>query len=622
MKIDQLDDVLSKLDKVNGHKKQFNAICPAHDDTDPSLRISLGKDDNVLLKCLRGCTLDEIVRSLNMSISDLWPKETDPAVPRERKKISVAKPEKKTLTNTYKYYDENGTLVMEVLRYVKANGRKTFMQRKPNPNGGWEWKTDDIEKPLYNLPAVLRAVANGETIWPVEGEKDADTMVSLGRVGTTNPGGAGGAGQRKWMPHHTETLRGANVAIICDNDQPGFKHAAAVRDYLLAADCKVKVYLPSTYPDVTQMIEAGQTLNDLKLINPDDYIIPGEDDGIEEEFGDESPDPIDMFLAEIEAIAAQPDTPIERKAELIRIKSETLILNSAGDELDRGRLVEWKEFFAEKVDDSYDWIIPDLLERGDRVMVVAAEGAGKTTLARQVAMLSSAGIHPFTREKMPPIRCLMVDLENPERIIRRTTGKIFQKIKSFGMDEAMDNNSFLWTKPDGLNLLKAQDRAIMEEMVAATEPDLILFGPIYKSFLDPGGQTSEAICGQLVRFFDYLRVKYDCALWMEHHAPLGSNGNRELRPFGSAVWSRWSEFGIAIQPDPTDPELIQFNHYRGQREVRQWPITCKRGTTWPFEVVEFADISDYAPTDNDNRTDEELNEQLAANIFDDKVTAW
>ena len=254
-------------------------------------------------------------------------------------------------------------------------------------------------------------------------------------------------------------------------------------------------------------------------------------------------------------------------------------------------------------------------------MVVAAEGAGKTTLARQVGMLSAAGIHPFTREKMPPLRTLMIDLENPERIIRRTTGKIFQKIKSFGMDEQMDN-AYLWTKADGLNLLKPQDRAMMEEKVAATEPDLILFGPIYKSFLDPGGQTAEAICTQLVRFFDYLRIKYDCSLWMEHHAPLGSAGNRELRPFGSAVWSRWSEFGLAIQPDPTDPELIQFNHYRGQREVREWPLICKRGATWPFEVVEWADTGADAIPDNDPRSDEALNEQLAAGIFDDKVSPW
>tara|TARA_R100000005_G_C4945821_1_gene168395 strand:- start:418 stop:936 length:519 start_codon:yes stop_codon:yes gene_type:complete len=160
-------------------------------------------------------------------------------------------------------------------------------------------------------------------------------------------------------------------------------------------------------------------------------------------------------------------------------------------------------------------------------------------------------------------------------------------------------------KPDGVNLLKPEDRAVIEEQVAAIKPDILFFGPLYKAFLDPGGRTAESVSIEIARFLDYLRVTYDCALWIEHHAPLGSGGQRDLRPFGSAVWSRWSEFGIALAPDPTDPELIQFKHYRGQREAREWPELCKRGDTWPFEVVEFAQYQSYQPTQNEPQTSDE-----------------
>ena len=62
-----------------------------------------------------------------------------------------------------------------------------------------------------------------------------------------------------------------------------------------------------------------------------------------------------------------------------------------------------------------------------------------------------------------------------------------------------------------------------------------------------------------------------------------------MRPFGSAVWSRWSEFGIAIVPDPTDPSVLEVKHYRGMRDEREWPTRMRRGTEdeWPFIVLEF-----------------------------------
>ena len=43
------------------------------------------------------------------------------------------------------------------------------------------------------------------------------------------------------------------------------------------------------------------------------------------------------------------------------------------------------------------------LEEQERVMIVAAEGVGKTMLARQVAICCAAGVHPFTYSAMPPV---------------------------------------------------------------------------------------------------------------------------------------------------------------------------------------------------------------------------
>jgi replicative DNA helicase len=254
-----------------------------------------------------------------------------------------------------------------------------------------------------------------------------------------------------------------------------------------------------------------------------------------------------------------------------------------------GRLVDWKEFISEDDDDTYDWVIPNVLERQERLMVVASEGVGKTFLARQVALLTAAGIHPFTFEQMKPIRTLMVDLENPARIIRRTSRAIQERSTKYGF--CAEPVAHLLIKPDGLDLMKTSDRAYLEEQIEIVKPDMLFLGPIYKSFIDPGGRTSESIAIEIAKYFDSLRTYYDFGMWLEHHAPLGSSmSSRDLRPFGSAVWSRWPEFGLSLQPDPTATEgyVYEVKHFRGARDKRQFPTKMTRGTLFPFEVLEFA----------------------------------
>ena len=51
------------------------AKCPAHDDKSPSLSISQGDDDCVLLKCHGGCEVRDIVAALGMELSDLFVKK-------------------------------------------------------------------------------------------------------------------------------------------------------------------------------------------------------------------------------------------------------------------------------------------------------------------------------------------------------------------------------------------------------------------------------------------------------------------------------------------------------------------------------------------------------------------
>ena len=59
---------------VDGAKqtpRSWLARCPSHDDRSPSLSVREG-DRGVLLKCWAGCSAEDITRTLDLRISDLF----------------------------------------------------------------------------------------------------------------------------------------------------------------------------------------------------------------------------------------------------------------------------------------------------------------------------------------------------------------------------------------------------------------------------------------------------------------------------------------------------------------------------------------------------------------------
>ena len=121
--------------------------------------------------------------------------------------------------DSYDYVGEAGALLYQAVRYEP----KDFRQRRPDGNGGWIWNLDGVRRVLYRLPEVIEAKSKGYLICVVEGEKDADNLWKLNIPATTNCGGAG-----NWCDEYSETLRGAEVLIISDNDKPGRAHADQV----------------------------------------------------------------------------------------------------------------------------------------------------------------------------------------------------------------------------------------------------------------------------------------------------------------------------------------------------------------------------------------------------------
>jgi putative DNA primase/helicase len=214
--------------------------CPAHDDRRPSLSVREGADGRLLLKCHRGCSLEEILAALGLVERDLFPDGE-----REDHRREVA---------TYDYTDEDGNLLFQVVRYHP----KAFRQRRPDGRGGWIWNLDGVRRVLYRLPKVVRANRASETIYVVEGEKDVHALEAAGAVATTNPGGAG-----KWRSEYSEVLRGAHVVVVADRDDAGRRHAHEVARSVGSVAASVRVVEPTKGKDASDHLAAGGTLEEL-----------------------------------------------------------------------------------------------------------------------------------------------------------------------------------------------------------------------------------------------------------------------------------------------------------------------------------------------------------------------
>jgi len=233
---------LARLDGVKrAQDGQWYARCPAHEDHRQSLSVARGDDGRTLITCHAGCRTDDVLQRLGLAERDLF----DDA--------GQQRPSERQVVATYDYRDERGQLLFQVVRKED----KSFSQRRPAGTGGWVWKLGDVRRVLYRLPELLAAPAE-QPVFVVEGEKDVDNLRAIGIVATCNPHGAG-----KWAVVSDlarRVLRGREVVVIPDNDDPGRAHAAAISGSLQGAARSVRLLeLPGLPPagDVSDWLKAG-----------------------------------------------------------------------------------------------------------------------------------------------------------------------------------------------------------------------------------------------------------------------------------------------------------------------------------------------------------------------------
>ena len=77
-------DILTRLSGAKQKGKGWTAQCPAHEDKKSSLSVGEGRDGRALLKCFAGCSAEQVVTRLGLTMKDLYPSK-----PPRRRSLTV-----------------------------------------------------------------------------------------------------------------------------------------------------------------------------------------------------------------------------------------------------------------------------------------------------------------------------------------------------------------------------------------------------------------------------------------------------------------------------------------------------------------------------------------------------
>jgi hypothetical protein len=280
------EKVLDRLDglELKGEDKAM-ALCPAHDDKNPSLSLKV-EDGRLLLKCFAGCSVEEIVAVLDVELSNLFAEggeaggETVPFKPSSNRStvssvregvkknknlttgketgeetfISLTPPEN---TETLKHltlaeYADAKRLPEEFLRslglsdknyngkaavripYPGEHGEEAAVRYRTSLHGSDKFRWRKGDKPfLYGLPLLDKARDAGYVVL-VEGESDCHSLwfheiPALGIPGANN-------WKNEWSSH----LDGiGKVYLVVEPDAGG----DALREKLTASGVRDRLYL-------------------------------------------------------------------------------------------------------------------------------------------------------------------------------------------------------------------------------------------------------------------------------------------------------------------------------------------------------------------------------------------
>jgi hypothetical protein len=414
-------------------------ICPFHNDTNPSLDVAQ-KNGSWVFHCF-GC-------EAGGSIIDFVSKYDEITIGEAIKKLKKhfglndqpqTKPKPRKVAE-YSYCDESGKLLYKILRFHPKDFRA-------------DRKMNGIRRVPYRWPEVLKA----ETVWMVEGEKDADKTRKLGLTATTFPFGV-----ENWKREFAEFFKRKNVRICLDKGTEKEAQRRAKDLKKIAKSVKI-IELPGLDKD-------GQDITDW---------IERQDTKTFEELGEW----------------------------LQKIADETPEFGTEGLE------AETVEEILKMAIPPIEWQIKSLAERRGYTLIGAIKGVGKSLFVTSLGLHYAAG-KPFFM--LPEF-----EIDNPGRVlyVQQEVSLSGMKDRLYKMQRDANFNlegRFRQKTTTGQpwNLNEEGDREKLIKLVEFHRPDMLILDPLYTFCVDVNNLKAVS---EVMSFLLQLKTDYDLGLVVVHH---------------------------------------------------------------------------------------------------------
>jgi len=236
-------------------------------------------------------------------------------------------------------------------------------------------------------------------------------------------------------------------------------------------------------------------------------------------------------------------------------------------------------------EDIRQWVVPNMLRQNERMIITGPEGGGKSVLVAQMTLGAAMGVNTMSPglETHEPLRVLMLDVENDRLQIKANMKKIVPILNemSGGVKPLIE-----WVDVRDIDLSESVERQRVIRLAKERQPQLMYLGSLYK--LAPEGDRVDTAFGHVSRTVDRIRSETSTSILIEAHTGHGMQNDRNgaMRPYGSSMWLRWPEFGMAMIPRRDHRGVTEIKHWRGARsDDRIWPAGLRRGSTLPWMAI-------------------------------------
>lgn len=260
-------------------ENKFRTNCPIHMDRTPSLDVQYWPDTDKITVLCRACgreSTQDIIDAVGLTWADLGSGTENLDAWTKAIRWYTGKNQNFQYQDRYDYQTIEGTYVFSRVRFRAKDENGNFEKQlryatwyvDEDLNEKVEWslrgksRKDDFPDAVFScdLVAFKNAVSDGSTVFYAEGEKDVRTAYSLGFPSVT----CGSCGD--WHEECKPLFAGADLVILCDNDEAGRKQTREIMESLRGTAKRIRIVTPCPdidKGDVTDFVEHGGTREQL-----------------------------------------------------------------------------------------------------------------------------------------------------------------------------------------------------------------------------------------------------------------------------------------------------------------------------------------------------------------------